>query len=350
MDRIYVRNKLGPMVAIGGAVLLGLFALNAMLVLTSAAYPNWLPRQFFGVDFLADNRRRAEGAALQYVDGMLGEDEPFVIVLGLSSASEGITLAALDEQLGDQARFLGLSGAGRNMRDVARYARFLLKTNARPAVAVFAINLFHLMDPPPPHEAFLQNLQRVTTIGEFLGGWLIVRRRDIKYAVDFGIDTVRGSAFEFFNVRPPADENPWREFVRLGLPQTVNDAQWQNNVKRYGERGYYDAANYARSRTQIDIFHEIIAEFIERGTDVVVVLMPEHSRLRARLPEVLTATLVAPLAERFGEQAPTIVDLRYSVPDSGFKDISHMNPAGRRHFGPLLGGAIAARLSPVSSQ
>ena len=350
MERIYETKRLNPMVAIGGAVLLGLFVSNATLVLMSAAYPNWLPRQFFGVDFLADNRRRAEGAALQYVDGLLGDDEPFVIVLGLSSASEGISLAALDEQLGDQARFLGLSGAGRNMQDIARYAHPLLKTNARPAIAVFAINLFHLMDPPPPDEAVFQNLQRVRTIAEVLGGWLIVRRRDMKYAVDFGIDTVRGSAFEFFGVQPPADENPWREFMRLGLPQTVNEAQWQNNVSRYGERGYYDATNYARSRTQIGIFHEVVAEFIERGTDVVVVLMPEHSRLRARLPDVLTVTLVAPLAERFGEQAPTIVDLRSAVPDSGFKDISHMNPAGRYHFGPLLSDAIAGRLSRISSQ
>ena len=345
---MYDVQKLKSLLLLGGAVLVVVFVANAALVLTTAMFPDWLPRQFLGVDFLVDNRQRARDVAAQYRNGILGDDDPVVVILGLSSASEGVALTQLADRVNQDVRFLGLSGAGRNMRDVARYAAPLLDSDARPELAVFAINLFHLMDPPSGLQGLARNLQRDGTIEDLSGAWLSRRRRDIKYAIDFAIDRARSSMFERFDVRLNQGSDPWREIIRMGLTQTTGELQWQANIQRYGERGYYDGHAYARSTEQVGILIELVSSFLARETKVVVVLMPEHSRLRARVPVVAMRTLTDPLSREFGNQAPAIVDLRDTIPDSGFLDISHMNSDGRTLFSPQLAGAIAQQLDGAS--
>ena len=58
---VYDRQTLTVIAGIATGLVIALFAINAALVLLSAAWPNWLPRQFFGVDFIVDNRQRAAG-------------------------------------------------------------------------------------------------------------------------------------------------------------------------------------------------------------------------------------------------------------------------------------------------
>jgi hypothetical protein len=151
---IYNTSNLKSIWLIVAGIALSILLINTALSLVTAAYPNWLPRQFFGVDFIADNRQRARAAIRQLNDGTIRQNETFVLILGLSSASEGISLATVSEDTIDQ-HFLALTGGGRNMTDTARYARTLLKSSATPDLTVLAINPFHLMDPPPPSEAIL---------------------------------------------------------------------------------------------------------------------------------------------------------------------------------------------------
>lgn len=333
-----------------GAVLLSLLVANAALVLTSAVFPDWLPRQFFGVDFLVENRERAQGVAELYEEGTLTDDDRFVVILGLSSASEGITLEELTYRSRDSVHFLGLGGAGRNMRDLARYAEPLITSDARPVLAVFAINLFHLVDPVSFTEGFIANMQKVQTGYDFLGIWMLRRRQDVKAAIDFRIDRTRTSLFKYFDVKLHNTADPWREFVRMGLPQTQLDSGWQKNIERYGQRGYYDADSFRRSTIQVGFFVELLTAFAKRNTDIMVVLMPEHSLLRARIPVTAMDALLEPLDLRFGVNMPAVVDLRDSIPDSGFKDISHLNQEGRKLFGEDFAAAISVQLDAQELQ
>jgi hypothetical protein len=66
--------------------------------------------------------------------------------------------------------------------------------------------------------------------------------------------------------------------------------------------------------------------------------------LRARIPDVAIRTLTDPFSRELGDQAPAIIDLRDTIPDSGFLDISHMNKHGRTLFSPQLADAIAQQL------
>ena len=84
---MYDIRALGRVLHVGALALAAVFLINMVFVLVSATYPNWLPRQFFGVDFLADNRQRVVAAGDHYASDSAAE--PLVVVLGLSSASEG---------------------------------------------------------------------------------------------------------------------------------------------------------------------------------------------------------------------------------------------------------------------
>ncbi|NNF16826.1 MAG: hypothetical protein HKN70_08755 [Gammaproteobacteria bacterium] len=335
--------KAALQVGVGG--FLSVFAINAILVFISAAWPNWLPRQFMGVDFLADNRQRAEAVTALYQHGQLQRTDRFVSILGLSSASEGISLEALTSRIDDGTRFLGLSGGGRNMRDVARYAQPLLAGDARPVLVVFALNPFHLMDTPPVTEAFMDNLRKSEIADDLRGYWMVNRRQDVKYAMDAAIDRSRSGLFKIFAVHLGGGGDPWREIMRMGLAPATTETQWQSNVQRYGERGYYELQNYTRSQTQIGILYDLVRRFQQRGSDMMLVWMPEHSRLRAEIPNAAVSKITQGLKDLLDSRMAQVIDRRSAITDSGFNDISHMNLTGRERFSHILAEDIKHQLS-----
>lgn len=347
---MYDARRLKSIVTLFGVVLITLFATNFVLTVTTVIYPGLLPKQFFGVDFLVENRKRVLTAAAQYRNGFLTADDPLIVILGLSSASEGIALEQLSSP-GAQIRYLGLVGAGRNMRDVRRYAQPLLDSNLQPQLVVFAINLFHLLDPPISTSGILHQLNNEPANTELRGQWFFNHRSDIKYAVSALLFDARNRVFKAFDVRlDETGTDPWREIVRMSLSQTVTEQQWQSNLRRYGERGYYNSDAYQSSTKQSATLVSLIKEMQAKRMDIMIVLMPEHSILRVNIPTTAMHTLTAPLRHTFGKQSPAIVDMRDDVPDTGFTDISHMNREGRRLFSSLLANVITEHLTPSQSE
>ena len=98
-------SRIRPFLYLGGCLFLLLMAANLGLTLLSALVPGWLPRQFFGVDFVKDNRQRAIAAAAQYEQGVIDDGKPLVVILGLSSASAGIQLETLAQGEGKKYRY-----------------------------------------------------------------------------------------------------------------------------------------------------------------------------------------------------------------------------------------------------
>ena len=319
-----------------------LFLINGALTVSTAAWPNWLPRQFFGIDFIVDNRHRVRAAAAMQEAEPASADTPLVVVVGLSSASEGVSLDALRERLAAETRVLGLAGGGRNISDAARYAEPLLQSRLDPSLVILAINAFHLLDPPPVSEVFVDNLTSAETMDALRGYWLVDRRRDIKHAVDARIDTLRSDTQSLLRADMPVREDPWREIQRMHIPQSTLETQWRRNLAGYRQRGYYDAENFLRSRRQPAAFRQLVEAIRERGAEVMVVLMPLHSRLREQLPAAARELLTSELVASMGDDALPI-DLTDAIADDGFSDISHMNQRGRDAFGPLFADVIAER-------
>lgn len=324
-----------------GALAIFLFGANLILTLLTATNPGLLPQQFFGIDFFEDNRQRVAAVEEQRREGLLGDSEDLAVILGLSSASEGIQMSLLADRVGTETRILSLCGAGRNIQEISRYASPLLDSDVRPSLAIFAISSFHLIDPLPVDRSLANLLESKRTRLELMGFWYWLRRQDVKYAADTFLVDARVGLFQLFDVHVDASGgDPWRENVRMGLPAMRTDADWQNNLQRYGLRGYYDADAFVRSDNQLSTFIELVAEFNARGSRIVIMLMPEHSSLRANIPDEIVGKLSAPLEREFSSGKPLILDYRSAIPDSGFGDISHMNESGRIAFSTMLADVI----------
>lgn len=333
-------SRLRPFARISAWILLFLAAINFVLCLLSVVVPGWLPRQFFGVDFVKENRLRVVNAAAHYRDGLLEADKPLAVIIGLSSASEGIGLKTLDEEDGVSCRYLGLCGGGRNMEDIARYARPLLASDLKPDLVVLAISPFHLVDPPSGfRQGFVERLHHAF-VPEILGLWFWTRRGDVSYALKLLLVDARMRMFQFFDVRLRETElDPWREMIKMDLPASVSEAALHAKIEQYGLRGYYDGEVYSRSHDQAATLIELIGQFRARRADLVIVLMPEHSALRGRMPTEAMKALLDPLKTLEGNMPP-VFNFRDAIEDGGFMDISHMNDTGLAQFSSLLAKTV----------
>ena len=117
-------------------------------------------------------------------------------------------------------------------------------------------------------------------------------------------------------------------------------------VESFEARGAYDANSYLRERIseQVQALNSVISKLRERGSVVLVAVMPEHSALRSRIPEDGVKALQLALHEAFGTNAPPLIDLRGIVPDSGFTDVTHVNDEGRKIVSEALAAKITAAL------
>lgn len=317
--------------------------LNVCMWVSTTLAPSffWVPKQFFGVDFVKENYQKVQGAKAYYRDPINKKNTSLVVLLGLSSASEGISIQQLQKQASGRSdnvtRFLSLSGAGRNFKEIAIYAEPLVNSTLDPKLVILAINPFHLMDPPVRKLDLWQVLIGIPRL-QLLGGWFATKRDDLRHLVDMKVLNIRTSLFDWFGNR--VDEkglDPWRENTLMGLRPLQTTEQWQHRINEYGYRGYYNINSYQHGQQQTIILSKLLKTFSKKGSKVVVVLMPEHTSLYQNVPENVMQTLVGELKEQLsGGKLPRIVDLRQAIPDSGFNDISHMNQDGRESFTDLL--------------
>jgi len=301
----------------------------------------WVPKQFFGIDFVKENYQRVQGAKAYYRDPSNHNNGSLVVILGLSSASEGISIRQLQKNARDRAdndtKFLSLSGAGRNFKEIDIYAEPLLNSTLDPTLVILAINPFHLMD-PPTKQLDLWLVLTETPHLQILAGWFTTKRDDLRHLVDMKVLKLRNSFFGWLDNH--VDEkglNPWRESTFMGISPLQTTEQWQHKLNEYGKRGYYDIKNYQHSRQQTIILVKLLKSFDEKGIHVVVVLMPEHSSLHQSVPKTAVQPLISQLEERLSPaRPPKITNMRQAIPDSGFNDISHMNKDGREIFTNML--------------
>ncbi len=319
-------------------------ALNASMWLVSAMAPRWInvPKQFFGVDYLSDNLERVYSAEAEWHRLAPGNPE-LIVILGLSGASEGVALEPMRQRVGENVRLLPLSGAGRNINDIQLYTRPLLDSQLRPDLVIFAISPFHLMDPPEEYLAWSDRLGDVER-DTLLLGWFYRKRTDIRNILDIKLLQLRYDLSRQLSSSPIiGDADPWRDSIRLGLPQLTVQSQWDTRLREYGARGYYDEENYREESDQVNRLVSLVSDIRSQGTRVLIVYMPEHSMLRASIPATGLARISEQLAAGFSETDPVeMLDMRNTVPDSGFKDISHLNDFGRSVFSSQLAERLRA--------
>ena len=342
------------------AVVFGLAAvtlvLNLLLHLSTILAPGWLPLRMAGPGFENDIVQRIAAAESLYRDGSLRDGKYLCALIGLSGLRESADLKTMTRVSVDRCHYIGLSGAGGAIDTLTEQTRRLLEGSLRPDVAVIGITDFLLIKPLPskPGAGEVSPWADAARRGDVRqlaklardGLWFIVRRSDANGAVESVLMDGKQTMLRLLGADAASRHNPladpWREMIRMEVPEHASDHALRRGVAAYEARTLFEPASYERGRIQLqtEALNELITKLRARGTDVIVALMPEHSLLRARLPAEAMRALRAGLDNGFGANSPPLLDLRDAVPDSGFTDISHVNAAGRTIISRLLAARV----------
>ena len=353
-------QRLAAPVAVGFGLIAVTLVLNVGLQLSTALAPGWLPFRLAGAGFENDIVQRIAAAESQYRDGSLRGEKFLCVLIGLSGLRESADLKTMTTVSADRCRYLGLSGAGGAIDTLTEQTRRLLDGSLRPDVAIIGITDFLQVKPLPPKpgageaspwaDAARHGDIRLLAKMAKDGLWFIERRRDVNGAVESALMDGKQTMLRVLGADAVSQLNPltdpWREMIRLEVPEHASDTALRNGIAAYEARALYEPASYERGRIQqqTEALNELISKLRARGTQVIVALMPEHSLLRARLPAEAMRALHAGLDNAFGADIPPLLDLRDVVPDSGFTDISHVNAEGRKIVSQLIADRVTQAL------
>lgn len=342
-----------PYIVVAGWLLVFLAAADGVLrLLDKTPVLSWLPKAIAGTGFLQDNRERIEGAVRECAEGKVGSEEYLCAILGLSNVREAVSLKVVSEEAGLPCRYLGLGAAGMGMPDLAAQARLLLGSELRPDLVLLGIGPHQLVDTRPKPNALHANFFDLLRRGDLRnaaieirnGVWVFARRQDVSITVETALLDARAAMFRWFGVHlqdsAANHRSPWREMIRAIFVEHFSEATLREEEQFFQDLGVFERETYDNSPKASASLIGLIQGLRKRGAVVVVVLMPEHSRLRKRMPPNVSTVVTTPLQKAFGAEAPPVLDLRDAVADAGFVDLSHLNPTGAARCGRLIGAKI----------
>jgi hypothetical protein len=308
------------------------------------------PRQFEALDPGEYERMGRQIAAAEREISGTASSFPLVVVAGLSTAREDIDADLLGSALCGGTRVLNLGSSGGSFRELAFYLRSLERTTLRSRLSILAVHPVWLAGRTHLATAATGTMRApssspvaLTNLPDFIQShvWVLENRRGIHGALFNLLWQVRESIADRFGLPPHnvfaiSDVSPWSPRISYHAPR-ADDWEWRRQLSAWRGFGWFDSTNFAPNVADASYVRTGIERLRVLGGPVVVVLMPEHSRLRQLVPSTAYA------AFRLALGTPTnvrLIDLRAALPDSLFYDYAHLNETGRREFSGLLGHRV----------
>jgi hypothetical protein len=334
--------------------------LFALLLLTNCALRllnatpvfGWLPKVTAGAGYTEDNRQRVAAACDEYQKGQVAPDEPLCAIVGLSNVREAVSLKVVSAEAKVTCRYMALGAAGVGMPTLKQQASILHASELRPDLVLVGLGPHQMVDARPKPGKHQQGVLAPLRQGDFRNAalavrdwlWFYDRRQDVSLTTEAALLDVRADLFRRFGVRLQELESnhrsPWREMIRSIFAEHFSEATLKEEEQFFADLGAYDRQTYANSPKAAAALVEMVRDLRQRGSVVVIVLMPENSRLRKRMPPDINDTVTGPLRAAFGEDAPQVIDLRDAVEDEGFVDLTHLNQVGNQRCSRLIGTRV----------
>jgi hypothetical protein len=347
-----------------------------MLFAVAGRSHSWLSteqRPYEWEDLEAAGRKVAGVVTERRFQGSSAESR-FGVILGRSTSREDLDPSLLDVNAVLDLRWLSLYGTGGSLTYMEHLDELLAFAQLKPAVVAFAINLHMLVGLPTRTEPISVNPTKVASDireGKWSNAaadskallksksWILTYRPYLNRQYRRTIFRTRMQLFAWSGLGIeslfPADPDPWT--VRLaGYPFHGSAEYVEQHWERAAGYGWYDPKRYAWPNPQTDSLVRQIDDWQRRGAQVFIILLPEPTPVRKKIPPQAKATLRAVLQENFADQAPPVIDLRDTISDEMFSDHIHLNANGRKAFSLLLAKQLRALVaektagfSPASS-
>ena len=344
------RRARSPFLAIL-VLVLGALLLDAAVSATSG----W--DRFGGIEepqtFNRDELASAKAAALA---SAIRKGERVGLVVGMSTADWGIDLRMLEAA--DGLKWAKVTGEFASFGNMLEIVERIEREGATPAKTLLCMNYGMLVGNQRPSSTWQSQLARVLGRGGRLRpaaraslGWTLTwlghNRTHAANAFETRLGALRESILTEFSqshaaiypsVSDPFADSPnehgrSRQSVWEGRLDGIR-ARWASAIAQAGATG-------TRSNAQTRALTRIVA-LLGKRPGFSIVVMPEHSALRAAIPESFARGMMTDAIAAAGlDRPPAIVDIRAALPDEDFADDTHASHAGRPHFTAALARAVA---------
>jgi len=341
MAAIQISN-LKPLVRVAAWLVVWGVAVNlALYALSATALLSWLPDRQTGVGFAIDNKQRVAGAEQQYRSGSVRPDKRLGAIVGISNIREAVDLDILNQELGEQWRFIGIAGAGAGAASIVDNARILEQSDLRPDLVIVGSAPLQSLDallpgrvPPPSAPSRRRRIKAL--VKETI--WLNARRRDISVSTERALLDLRADLFKAFDVQLPTPDTqtPWRSMLRVMGAERFPDKVLHDGFVWAQLIGAFDPGAYERSQDAPRMLAETLRQLASKGSKIVLVFTPENSMLRSREPRGIADYLRQRLQRESGIPDLEVLDYRSAVADDGFVDLVHLNSSGSKRFTRIL--------------
>lgn len=346
--------RLRPIVVAAASVAFALLLINACLVALDRVSPRWLPVVVAGGGFVETSHAKVFAGKQEITDSNPMEFR-VVAVLGLSGARESLSIKRLEEADGLDARYLALCGAGGAMESIEALAAPLFDYELVPDLVVMGISPHLLIEPPPPSAAtppdgttspseFGVSKEIRRRIKELL--WLRSRRSDVAGLwAESTSQLCRGFMRAMGEPIRSDGVEPWGELWHADWPERATQATIDGMLAGYGQRGCYLAERYLEPSglEQAASLRTLIRRIADRGSDVLIFMVPESSELRSRIPpegiQAIKDAIPTDTASRV-----ELLDHRDTLEDWEFVEVSHANRYGKLRFSEIMAAEIRRML------
>lgn len=329
-------------------VLCFLFLNFSLLWLTGAAPRAYAPGEAY-LDWKYFERAIDVGASLAAIyRSPHGAEKPLVLYTGMSTAIEGIDPGVLSTHSGCNSAVAGLCGTGGSMYALSLLQQSILSSKLRPDLLIICLHpqwLAAQFDRLPPDSldpaADLRRRDWPAAARTIMWwNWLANNRFYVNQVVFKLLFETR------IRLGTVGNTIPWTPPDRTGFVATMTAQRSQAQLIHFGQFGWFDIRHYAREQeAEAAGLRELISRYRARGTEVLVVIMPQGTAYRSRVPAEAKQFLLQYLHSQFHTSPVTVFDFESAIPDGEFADQIHLNQTGRVHFTLQLARAISAQRS-----
>lgn len=327
---------------------LAVLAINVAAVLFTGPAPSWLiPKQEWLPYNIRDElggrlagiieARRAAGTA----------ENPHVVILGFSTVREGFSPTFFEPANRGIPRFWNLGTSGGGFQQLHEQVELFCASGLETDVVLLGIHPSYLVGRRTTYSSDPTDLGDIweairgrnpRNFKHALGHlfWPCRDRELIHRWIDRLLTQGRMSLLKkagFQTLFQPASD-PFA--VQQGYPMRRGQEDLNRQMKGWEALGWFDQDVYEENEDQQSYLVDAVCQLQARSKLVGVVMMPETSELRRRVPPIASQTVRTVLDKHFSDAPVVQIDLRDEFDDGMFADYAHLNARGREAFSARL--------------